>query len=333
MKPALILFLLILIFFQVPAQQSGDKVRSIYIDEYGNQWFGTDSGLLRKQKDVWKGYYLKTGLPCVVNDIKKKNRNDQDLWIATSAGLYKVSYTAEAISGITEFNSSKTNFRSDEINAITFDEKDAGYFATPKGIGVFVNEVWKFYTRLQDIFRNEFTSVRAKADTVYFGTKGEGIARIVRNIDGYTGASSYISPWSPLPGDSITSVFIDSGGNQWYGTTRGLTRHSNTEAKEGWNFSLTDEIPCRYVTSIAEDRLGNFWIGTHCGLFKLSADLRKLDIWTVKDGLPSDRINCIYPDKDQSVWIGTSRGASHFAGSGFTNFRTSEFTRDLIPSQ
>lgn len=312
------------------AQKPGDKVKSIFVDDYNHLWFGTDSGLLIKCGDIWKAYYPKGGLPFKVNDIKRKKTKDTDLWIATSAGIIKAGYSSNGLCSVTVFDSSKTTFLTDNIIAIDFDAYDAGYFATPKGIGVLVNEVWKFYTRLIDVVRNEFTAVSVKDDTIYFGTKGEGVARIVKRADAYTGASSYITPWSALTGDSINCMFIDSKGNQWYGTNKGLSRHSNTEAKEGWDLFLTDKVPFLHVSAINEDRMGNFWIGTTDGLVELNHDLCKVRTWTIRDGLPSNIIYSICIDNDRSIWIGTSLGVSHFTKSVFSNIRTSEYTRDFI---
>ena len=326
----LLMFILLLYLEQIYAQRPGDKVLSVFVDEFDHQWFGTDKGLLRKCGDIWKPYNTQPGSPGIVNDIELQNTEPAVIWIGTNTGIIKVNYSADAIRSATFYNSSVTSFKSDNINAITFDNKSAVYFSTPAGIGVFVNAVWKFYTRLFEVFRNEFTSAKAKGDTIYFGTKGEGVARITRYLDGYTGASAYVTPWSALPGDSITCIFFDSKGHQWYGTNKGISRHIRSAAKEGWDFSLTDELPNKHVTAIAEDKQGNLWIGTMGGLVKLSPGLNIINTWFVSSGLPSDVVNDIFIEKDQTVWIGTDLGASHFNGSVFSNIRTSDFAKDFI---
>ncbi len=312
------------------AQKPGDRVLSIYVDEFDHQWFGTDNGLLRKCREVWKAYNIKPGYPGIINDIRHQNIKDPELWLGTTRGVVKVVYSSLNISSSVVYDSSITSFHSDIINSITFDDKNIGYFTTPIGIGIFAKAIWRFYTRLIDIIRDEFTSAAAKGDTIYFGTKGEGVARVVKGVDAYTGASAYLRPWSSLTGDSVTSIYIDTKGQQWYGTNNGISRHSNIEAKEGWDFSLTDQLPDKHVTTITGDVSGNIWIGTRGGLVKLGSDLKTINTWTVDDGLPSNVINTLFVDNDYSVWIGTDNGASHFNGTGFSNIKTSDYTRDFI---
>lgn len=312
------------------AQNPGDKVQSIFIDEYGHQWFGTDKGLLRKCGDIWKAYNVNDNTPGIVNYIKHQSGSVSELWIGTTTGIIKVNYSAFDIDSTKIYKSSITNFQSDDIKGIDFDDKKNIYIATPGGIGIFANSVWRFYTKLIDVIKNEFTSAKVKGDTIYLGTYGEGVARIIKYVDGYTGASTYITPWSTLPGDSITCILIDSKGYQWYGTTKGIARHSNIEAKEGWDFSFTNELPNLHVNSMVEDDHGNIWIGTMDGLAKLSLDLKTITTWNNSNGLPSNVINVISIDKDQSIWIGTDYGVSHFVRSTFSNIITSNYTKDFI---
>lgn len=311
-------------------QIAGDKVNAIFIDEYDHLWFGTDHGVLRKCGDVWNAYNTQPGSPGIVNDLKHQNTTVPELWIATTCGILIVSYSSLNISTSAFYNSSVTAFHTDTINSITFDNKNIGYFSTPKGIGIFANSIWKFYTRLIDVLKNEFTTAISKGDTIYCGTNGEGVARIFRYVDGFSGASSYVKPWSSLQGDTITAIFIDSQGYQWYGTSKGISRHTSIEAKEGWDFYLADQLPDKHVTVIKGDAHGNIWIGTRGGLAKVNSELNKITVWTMTDGLPSDVINTIAIDNDQSVWLGTDNGASHFNGSSFLNIKTSVYAKDFI---
>ena len=303
----------------------------MFIDEYGHQWFGTDSGLLIKNNDVFRAYYTTPGIPGKVNDIERQVTSEgSTMWIGTNNGLIRIKYSSDGIITGNFYSSGTTNFLSDIISGIAFDNKNAGFFATPSGIGMFANEVWSYITEVTDITDNRFTSARAKGDTIFLGTKEEGVARMVRTADGYTGASSFVNPWSALTANNITCIFIDSKGNQWYGTDQGISCHSKTDAKEGWDFSITGQLPDQYITSIAEDKSGNIWIGTRGGLVKLSPYLAIVATYTESNGLPSMRINDIFIDKDGSIWLGTDLGVSHLNESAISTIRTSEFTKDFI---
>jgi ligand-binding sensor domain-containing protein len=326
-------FLVCIVLFcvsEIMAQKPGDKVLSLFVDEFNQVWFGTDKGLLRKCGDVFKAYYALPGSPGQVNDIKHPKTVDSELWIGTTTGIIRLIYSSSDIRSSTFFDTTATTSASKNIRALEFDDRNVCYFTTSRGIGIFANSAWRFYTKFFDIIRDEFTSIGAKGDTMYIGTLGEGVARIVKRADGYTGASSYITPWSAIHGDSINAILIDSKGNQWYGTNKGLSRHSSTEAKEGWDISLIDELPDRHVTCLAEDTRGNIWIGTRGGLVELDSDLTRINTWTSEKGLPSDVINCIFVCKDQSVWIGTDLGASYFNRSVFFNIRTSDYGNNFI---
>ena len=327
-----IYFLFLILFFTVKlnAQKPGNKVLSVFVDEYGCQWFGTDKGLLRKCGDIWKAYPVQPDSPGIVNDIKHQSTPaGSALWIGTMNGTLKITYTSNTVTSASRFSSKTNLFLSDTIRRITLDKYASVFFATPVGIGILTEAAWKFITKITDITENRITSAMAIGDTVFFGTTGEGVARLVRSIDGYSGATSFVAPWSALAGDNITCVFIDSKGHQWFGTDKGLSCHSKFDAKEGWDDSYSEKLPDQYVTTITEDKAGNIWVGTHGGLVRFGNGQPAASIWTVADGLPSAIINDIFPDKDGSLWIGTDLGAAHFNGSGFSCIRTSDFTRDF----
>lgn len=322
----------IFIFISISAiaKKPGDKVLAIYIDEFGHQWIGTDNGLLVRFGNTAKAYKVNPGSPGIVTDIVSQDANGTPvIWIGTENGTGRIKYNSEGITAFSFFSKDTTKFNSEIINAIDFDNKNSGFFVTPVGVGIFSNNIWEYRTDFFDIYENKFTSVRAKGDTIYFGTEGEGVGRMVSSVDGYTGASSLVRPWSPIVNDTINYIFFDSKGNQWYGTNKGLSRHSKLDAKEGWDFSLTDQLQNKYITCIAEDKSGNLWIGTRGGLVLLSSSLEIKKTFTVNDGLPSDNVCtvCVY---DESVLVGTEMGLAHLQGMEISITKTSDYTKDFI---
>ena len=326
-----VFYILVVLSANLGAQIPGEKVSAIFVDEFGRQWLGTDNGLVVKTGDSYTAYYTNPDVPGTVTGIELQHATEgKVVWVSTTKGLCRFGYSKKAISAATFFGKDKTGFDSEVINGLTFDKNNSGIFATPTAVGIVIKEKWKSYAELPDVYDNHFTSANVKGDTIYVGTKGEGVGRLVHSVDGYTGASSLVRPWSSLVSDNITCIFIDSKGNRWYGTDKGLSRHSKSDAKQGWDFSLTDKLPDSYITCITEDKSGNLWIGTKGGMVVLNPSLEIKTIYTISDGLLSNVINAVAADKEGTIWAGTDSGVTQFRDGVVSNIKTSDYTRNFI---
>jgi signal transduction histidine kinase/ligand-binding sensor domain-containing protein len=75
------------------------------------------------------------------------------------------------------------------------------------------------------------------------------------------------------------------------------------------------DLPQSPVISVAQTRNGNVYLGTRdAGLFR-EAGGKSLSI---RHGLPDLKVNCLLPDGDQGVWVGTDQGVARWNGSKFT---------------
>lgn len=332
MNKCLIVYLLLLSAFVSHAQNRGDTVNAVFSDGYGSTWFGTDYGLLRKTGNTWKAYFTKDSEPGYVNSLTNQQTTpDNTLWIGTMKGVTKATYNAAGILSAVPYHKGNTLLQSDTVNNIAVSQFNTCFFATPAGLGILLDNVWSFIKTIGDVSSAEFKSAKAMGDTIYIATHGKGVARLVQKVDGFTGASSYVKPWSALPSDDVNCVFIDSKRNQWYGTSEGLARHTSIKAKEGWDIYLTSELPNPHINAIAEDPDSNIWIGTPGGLTKLEIDSTHITItnYTSTEGLPDNHINSIYVLGNNSIWIGTDKGASYYDGTKFENVLTSAYARDF----
>ena len=151
-----------------------------------------------------------------------------------------------------------------------------------------------------------------------------------------------------LPTSTVYSVYQDSRGFMWFGTTGGLCRY------DGYNFKIYDQTPIYAGSMFVEDRRGSLWfipaggelrrldlvtdkvtrynIGLGHRTYVISMDSAG-DIWagTMGDGLgkyspssdsflvyrhhpglaesiSSDSICAIHQDSEGNLWIGTKRG-------------------------
>ena len=72
------------------------------------------------------------------------------------------------------------------------------------------------------------------------------------------------------------------------------------------------DLPRPPVISLAQTPNGDIWMGSRdVGLFRLSGGKTSL----IRNGLPDLKINCLLPDGDQGLWVGTDSGIVRWNGS------------------
>ena len=112
----------------------------------------------------------------------------------------------------------------------------------------------------------------------------------------------------------ISALYQDHAGRLWAGTQSGLA-----ERQAGnWSFA-TNQLPGPVVRAVLADELGNLWVGMQgAGLCRLSGQASTC--FTKLDGLPSDNVTCLYADKDNTLWVGTSVGLARFRDQRWTSY-------------
>jgi ligand-binding sensor domain-containing protein len=75
------------------------------------------------------------------------------------------------------------------------------------------------------------------------------------------------------------------------------------------------------VLSVAQTPDGDVWMGTRdAGLFRLTGK----QVSAISDGLPDTKINCLLPDGERDLWVGTDNGIVRWNGT--------EFDRSPVPA-
>jgi signal transduction histidine kinase/CheY-like chemotaxis protein/streptogramin lyase len=200
------------------------------------------------------------------------------------------------------------------------------------------------------------TIFQDKQETIWVGTEGGGICRLV------SGKFDCYSSKHGLSGDFVESIIQDHEGSLWVGTETGgincfkegaLTNYGREMGLQGspraivqdpdgslWigtstgvfrmkdykvTSYLTDKGPANnYVYAMFQDHLGNVWVGTDEG------GLNKFTGHTVKnyrkaDGLADDWILAVYEDRAGDIWAGTFwGGVSRLHNGKFINYTTRE---------
>jgi len=165
-----------------------------------------------------------------------------------------------------------------------------------------------------------------------------------------------------LPGTRVQSFFADSRGTLWVGTDQGLVALSFAPSRDNTRLGVQPALGVTSIISIFEDREQNLWIGTDtAGLHVLrqqkfrtlpslsgyptTAITQTIDstVWigtrgeglyhyldgqtshlSTKDGLISDFILTVAPDRDGSLWIGTPDGLNHLWGDKIESYTSAD---------
>jgi ligand-binding sensor domain-containing protein/two-component sensor histidine kinase len=118
-----------------------------------------------------------------------------------------------------------------------------------------------------------------------------------------------------FPGDDarskhILSLLQDRAGRIWCGTRNGLylVEASSTDVKFTFtDLGIPDHFESRFIECLLEDRRGALWVGSRSGLYRLLPD-RRVEAYTIRDGLPHHVIFSLLEDREGHMWVGTGFG-------------------------
>jgi ligand-binding sensor domain-containing protein len=330
----------------------GNIVKAVYVDEYGDKWFGTNNGLAMFDGDTWTIYTSESEHSIADNvindvDIQVTDLHGSELWVGTTNGVTVAAFDVDGITAATSYRSSDAgvSLKSDLINAVAVDNKGTRYFGTDSGLAVFNASTWLYFDENSDpdIPGLEILSIDDDKDSIYIGLNGgslandEGVARIQNTVDGFTGATPYVVPYNIRSG-KVFEVFVDSKGYRWFGTGYGTVRHTSITGKDfGRDMLLSSEngLAGDSVYAINEDIEKNMWFGTDQGVSKMNSS-GVITNFTTADGLVSNIIYDIDFDRSNgTVWLATAGGVS-LMENGFVSVHghaiNNENVLSIIPS-
>jgi ligand-binding sensor domain-containing protein len=301
------------------------------VDSSNTKWFVTELGIVSYNGTKWTLHNKNRKV--ATQDLKgfayEINPNGHELWIASPKGATVASLPIDGRSGATTYHTENTTIRSNNVLQVAIGKSPMRWFGTDNGVSAFRNDKWltPAYDELYpaDMFREfRITSMATSrdGDSLYVGTEGAGIARVFRNdVDAISGASVY-AQWGPiiLPSDKIYSTFIAADGTQWFGTDKGIARHTGNLTLTSWKvFTVKDGLADNFVQAITADQTGKIWIGTKKGISVF--DGASWTSFTMDESKNSNNIRCIAVDKTGVIWFGTDNGVISYENGDFTGYR------------
>lgn len=139
-------------------------------------------------------------------------------------------------------------------------------------------------------------------------------ARGLTRFDGVHFTAFDVNYGATVDEDVITCLLVDRDGDLWLGTAAGrLLKHE----KEGLVIvsALTNSLPGKSLQSLAQDAEGMIWLATDGGgLIRFDHQGIKIQTFTTRDGLPSNRISKIVADAKGKIWIIAEKQLLRFDG-------------------
>jgi ligand-binding sensor domain-containing protein/two-component sensor histidine kinase len=329
------------------------NITSIFQQQNGNFWIGTDQGLINVRPDGQEIQFTeKDGLPsssvtCIFND------RENNLWIGTTLGLTKiVAPTPVPI---------HFSFQEKPDAAVLLKKLcDTQALISSEGL-VFKYDLSSGKTK-------KILQYKAREDFVYVTNSNPFLFVYQKQLQSFDSELTHLHPISSLPpadnffsatttnnqtifigstngikiyvhrkakNDStfsmrINNVLADKKGYVWIGTwTNGLYRCKYDEANERWSEIIhLPKFPDEHIRSLFEDKNGSILAGTrYNGVVKiLEKDAHHFDysLWNQQTGLSSNWVRDIAEDEKGNIWLVTMSGVDKLlVGNTFKVFNYS----------
>jgi signal transduction histidine kinase/ligand-binding sensor domain-containing protein len=183
-----------------------------------------------------------------------------------------------------------------------------------KGLLCFDGRRFRLYTKEQGLSHYKVRSLAEDSEgNLWIGTDGGGLMKKIRG--GFTGFSA-----SDGLDETLTAFILEDaeGGigvaTESYQVNRfdGEKFHSlqSPVLSKVMNSLMSNRLHFYYTSPNLKDHAGEFWFATHDGLYRFPAAQRFQQlanttpkIYTIKEGLPDNRIYRIFEDSRRDIWI------------------------------
>lgn len=321
---------------------SHNSVNCITQDSRGFIWIGTDDGLNRFNGRDFKIFRHEPGNPSSVSGNRITDLLEDEegiLWIATiDGGLTRYDHRLPPDQQFKQYKhlpGDTTAIPGNSLTALWLDRHNKLWIAT-RGSYVlrFDKQTEEFSSPVTTGTHTALALCGDKNDTLWVGRQGMGILKISPATLQYESDPRYDDLYADLPHVEVSSLYCDAQGDIWFGSwDQHLYRYnSRTYTEEtfpentGKGSFVQDEILC-----FAEDREGHLWLGgASKGLQLYDREKQCFYLFRhdpFREGtVAGNSINCLFLDKDGTMWVGTDKGIS------ISNPLLQQFQQTFLPA-
>jgi diguanylate cyclase (GGDEF)-like protein len=303
---------------------SQSVVTSIYQDELGFLWFGTQEGLNRYDGRSFKVYRHDPGDPESLSSSSIEviaGDGEGRLWLGTDDGGVNILDPRTGDITVLRHDPSKARSLShDRVLDIAFGPDGSAWLGTEAGLdrvrgkGATVERIGNRSESASVLAGKTITSVLAGGDgKIWAGTRESGL--YVLEADGNVVRYGAAEPDARrLAGNQVTDLAFDEEGNVWVTTLDGgLDRIGDGGITVLSTADESLELPDTSLTAIHVEEDGSLLVGSDDGyLYRISPDLRLLARHRYAadnpDSIARGSIEDIYVDRTGVLWVGSYTG-------------------------
>lgn len=307
---------------------SGNAVREICGDVFGNIWIGTEDAGLNKLCPLTGSIcqFQATGKPGSISysNIHGLASVGDKLWVGTYFhGLDVLNIKTGKVEKHYTAGFGKGKFMNNFITSLLYTRKKELYVGTEHSLYRYDCSNKSFSDQILQGKNMDFAVFCLMEDSkgiIWIGSYETGLY----SLDPQTGIyKNYVyrttdRHWHPSS-NRINYIFEDSRHNIWIGTEGGglclLDRKSGKIVPYNNQIGFSDD----FILKIQEDDHKNLWIATSKGLLELDSSREKYLRFTTADGLPTNQFNygSAYKDKNGHLYFGTIKGMISFNPDDF----------------
>ncbi len=310
---------------------SANEIQSLAVDREGSLWVGTKPGGVDRfspaslQFGVWR---RNPDDPRSLSDdnVRAIYRDRAGaVWVGTyDGGLNRFD---PATGTFTQFRHDPRNSRSlngTRVYSIYEDRSGDLWVGTELGINR-LDRRTGFFTRFErgslarpGVAIPTYTFLEDSGGRFWFGA-GEGRAA----LDRHTGKIDSAAPVGGL------SMLEDREGNLWFASADNLVRMdpSGKVNRIALPKALGADMPSTpQINFMHEDAQGLLWFGSETGLLRFDPKSEAYTVYTTREGLPDNVVQCVLPDQAGNLWLSTNNGISRFnpRDNTFSNYHESD---------
>ncbi|SFQ57074.1 hybrid sensor histidine kinase/response regulator transcription factor [Flavobacterium akiainvivens] len=296
---------------------SGNAVREIKKDNFGNIWIGTEDAALNKL-DLSTGRFTNYTAGFAHYNIHGLLPRGNELWLGTfEHGLDVMDIKSGKI--IRHYGTDKGGLRSDFIFYIHETRNQDVYVLTSSGIHIYIPETdsFKVVEGFPETYHYTYI-IEDHTGTLWAGTYWDGLYYYNPKTKKKGFFRYEYNKSGSLSSNVINGIFEDSKHRLWVTTENGLNLF-NPKNQTFTKYTKSAGLPANVIYSILEDKKQELWISTSNGLVNFNPETKNIRVYTKSDGLLSDQFNycSAFQDTNGQMYFGSVKGMISFNPAAF----------------